>query len=90
MSKLENYKYKNLEMLRNAHKMTIDELMCRLGYNCGRSKYYNWQSGGNIKIADIVALHDIFNVSTDCILDVNPLHVGEKTAINFESDSEKS
>ena len=75
MENLNNFKYKNLERLRNVHGMTVNELMNKLGYEGGRSKYYNWQSGGNIKIADIIALHNIFNVSTDCILDIQPLQI---------------
>ena len=75
MDNLKNFKYQNLERLRNAHSMTVDELMKKIGYAGGRSKYYNWQNGGNIMIADIIALHNIFNVSTDCILDIQPLQI---------------
>ena len=75
MEKMNNYKYKNLDTLRKAHGFTVDELMNKIGYSGCRSKYYSWQNGGNIKIADIIALHDIFCVSTDCILDIKPLQI---------------
>lgn len=75
MDGINNYKYKNLEMLRRTHGMTVGELMNKIGCADCRSKYYNWQNGGNIKIADIIALHNIFCVSTDCILDVKPIQV---------------
>lgn len=64
---------KNLEALRNAHNMTVEELTSKIG--CSRSTYYqSWQKG-IIKSADIIKLHELFGVSTDCILDVAPLSI---------------
>ena len=63
----------NLETLRKANGMTVDELMSKLGYS--RDTYYKgWQSG-NIKASDLLKLHDLFGVSTDCILDITPLTI---------------
>ena len=75
MKKPDDYKYKNLETLRKVYGLTVDELMNKIGYTGSRSKYYDWQNGGNIKIIDIISLHNIFNVSTDCILDIQPLQI---------------
>lgn len=64
---------KNLETLRKANNLTVDELMKKFGYS--RDTYYRgWQSG-IIKRDDIIALHRFFGVSTDCILDVAPLKI---------------
>lgn len=72
-------KYKNLEILRKIYSMTVDELMSKIGKPNGRSQYYVWQNGGNIKISDIIALRNVFDVSTDCILDVKPIQIEEST-----------
>jgi DNA invertase Pin-like site-specific DNA recombinase len=64
---------KNLEILKNAHGMSVDELMSNFGYS--RDTYYRAWQKGNIKRADIIKLHELFNVSTDCILDVVPLTI---------------
>lgn len=73
--KLTNCKYKNLEMLRTSRGVTVDELMKNVSGK--RSKYYDWQNGGNIRVSDLIALHTFFAVSVDCILDVKPLKITE-------------
>lgn len=69
----DNFALKNLETLRKANNVTVDELMRHFGYD--RSTYYqSWQKG-IIKGRDIIGLHDYFGVSTDCILDVKSLTI---------------
>ena len=72
MRKLETCKYKNLEMLRRSNSMTVDELMNSIGIS-QRATYYIWQKGGNIKIEYLIALHNLFGVAVDCLLDVKPI-----------------
>lgn len=72
MRKLETCKYKNLEMLRRSNSMTVDELMNSIGIS-QRATYYIWQKGGNIKIEYLIALHNLFDVTVDCLLDVKPI-----------------
>ena len=72
-------KYKNLETLRKAKGYTVEELIRNVS-NVNddsrlRNKYYRWQDGANIAVADMIALHQIFGVSVDCILDVKPLEI---------------
>lgn len=64
-------KLKNLEKLRKLHDLSVDELMERLGRN--RVTYYTWQEKGALPSSDVVKLHEIFDVSTDLLLDVKPL-----------------
>lgn len=66
-------KLKNLETLRRMHNISVDELMKKLNRN--RITYYKWQEKGYIPSSDVVALHEIFNVSTDLLLDVKPIAV---------------
>ena len=69
----ENIMLRNLDTLRKVNNLTVDELMKKVGHS--RDTYYRgWQSG-NIKRSDIIALHEYFGVSTDCILDITPLTV---------------
>lgn len=77
-------KYKNLETLRKAKGYTVEELIRNVSVLNGsdvnddsrlRNKYYRWQDGANIAVADMIALHQIFGVSVDCILDVKPLEI---------------
>ena len=77
-------KYKNLETLRKAKGYTVEELIRNVSMLNGsnvnddsklRNKYYRWQNGGNIAVVDMIALHKIFGVSTDCILGIKPLEV---------------
>ena len=72
----EQNKLKNLEKLRSAHGFTVEELMIKLGKdeNC-RNTYYYWLRTGQIKTLDLIKLHDLFGVSTDCILDITPLTI---------------
>lgn len=67
------FKYKNLETLKRAHCMSSEDLMKLL--NKHRATYYTWQQKGNIPSADVIKLHEIFNVSTDILLDVQPLNL---------------
>lgn len=62
---------KNLDKLRKLHNMSVDELMGKLGRN--RITYYTWQEKGAMPSTDVIKLHEIFNVSTDLLLDVKPL-----------------
>lgn len=62
---------KNLDKLRKMHNMSVDELMSKLGRN--RITYYTWQEKGAMPSTDVIKLHEIFNVSTDLLLDVKPL-----------------
>lgn len=64
---------KNLEILRKANGITVDDLMKRFGYN--RDTYYRGWQRGNIKRDDIIKLHELFGVSTDCILDLSPISI---------------
>ena len=64
-------KLKNLETLRRMHNISVEELMKKLNRN--RITYYTWQEKGSIPSSDVVALHEIFNVSTDLLLDVKPM-----------------
>ena len=77
-------KYKNLETLRKAKGYTVEELIRNVSVLNGsnvnddsklRNKYYRWQNGGNIAVVDMIALHKIFGVSTDCILGIKPLEI---------------
>ena len=77
-------KYKNLETLRKAKGYTVEELIRNVSMLNGsnvnddsklRNKYYRWQNGGNIAVVDMIALHKIFGVSTDCILGIKPLEI---------------
>lgn len=63
-------KLKNLDKIRKANNMSVDELMRKLGKD--RTVYYTWQKRGAIPSTYVVMLHHIFNVSTDLILDVKP------------------
>lgn len=64
-------KLENLEKLRKLHGLSVDELMDKLDRN--RVTYYTWQEKGAMPSSDVVKLHEIFNVSTDLLLDVKPL-----------------
>lgn len=66
------YKFENLEKIRKAYGLSVDELMEKVGKKNSRSTYYKWQKTGQIKACDIIKLHKIFNVSTDLLLDVKP------------------
>ena len=77
-------KYENLETLRKAKGYTVEELIRNVSMLNGsnvnddsklRNKYYRWQNGGNIAVVDMIALHKIFGVSTDCILGIKPLEI---------------
>lgn len=77
-------KYKNLETLRKAKGYTVEELIRNVSVLTGsnvnddsrlRNKYYRWQNGGNIAVVDMIALHKILGVSTDCILGIKPLEI---------------
>ncbi|MBO5449766.1 MAG: hypothetical protein J5994_10650 [Ruminococcus sp.] len=68
-------KLKNLEILRKAHNMTVDELMTKIGKENSRSTYYTWLKTGQIKVCDIKKLHALFNVTSDCILDIVPIKI---------------
>ncbi len=77
-------KYENLETLRKAKGYTVEELIRNVSVLNGsnvnddsklRNKYYRWQNGGNIAVVDMIALHKIFGVSTDCILGIKPLEI---------------
>lgn len=62
---------KNLDALRKINDLSITELMNKLGKN--KTTYYSWQKNGRLPSDVAVKLHEIFNVSTDLILDVKPL-----------------
>jgi hypothetical protein len=70
---------KNLEALRKVNGYSVEELMTKLGRNendaNNRNAYYYWLKTGQIKVADIIKLHDLFGVSADCILDLAPLTI---------------
>ena len=77
-------KYENLETLRKAKGYTVEELIRNVSVLNGsnvnddsklRNKHYRWQNGGNIAVVDMIALHKIFGVSTDCILGIKPLEI---------------
>ena len=77
-------KYENLETLRKAKGYTVEELIRNVSMLNGsnvnddsklRNKYYRWQNGGNIAVVDMIALHKICGVSTDCILGIKPLEI---------------
>ncbi|MDE6708361.1 MAG: hypothetical protein K2K06_10050 [Oscillospiraceae bacterium] len=38
--------------------------------------YHSWRKG-SINAKDVIRLHEFFNVSTDCILDLTDLKIGE-------------
>lgn len=67
----EKISFKNLEKLRKIKGISVDELMKKLGRN--RLTYYAWQESGSIPSADVIKMHEIFNVSTDLLLDVKPI-----------------
>lgn len=71
---MSNYKLKNIDTLRKAHNLTVDDLMQKMGKK-SRCVYYGWLKSGQIPVSDIMRLHSIFKVSTDCILDVSPVKV---------------
>ena len=77
-------KYENLYSFRKAKGYTVEELIRNVSMLNGsnvnddsklRNKYYRWQNGGNIAVVDMIALHKIFGVSTDCILGIKPLEI---------------
>lgn len=67
----EKISFKNLEKLRKIKGISVDELMKKLGRN--RLTYYAWQESGSIPSADVIKMHEIFDVSTDLLLDVKPI-----------------
>ena len=69
----EKIKFENLELLRKSRNMTVEDLMNHFGYD--RATYYQSWLKGNIKMKDIIKLHEFFNVSTDCILDIKPITI---------------
>lgn len=71
MTEVECITFKNLDKLRKIHNLSVDQLMSKLGRD--RTTYYQWQRRGAIPSDDVIKLHDLFNVSTDLILDVKPL-----------------
>lgn len=66
-------KLQNLEKIRRLNNLTVDQLMEKLGRE--RVTYYKWQRKGAIPSPDVIKLHNIFNVSTDLLLDVKPLMI---------------
>lgn len=64
-------KLQNLEKIRRLNNLSVDQLMEKLGRD--RVTYYKWQRKGTIPSTDVIKLHNIFNVSTDLLLDVKPL-----------------
>lgn len=71
----EKITFKNLESLRRLSNLSVDELMKQIGRH--RVTYYTWQQSGTIPSADVIKLHEFFNVSTDLLLDVKPLVFSE-------------
>ena len=67
----EKISFKNLEKLRKIKGISVEDLMKKLGRN--RLTYYAWQESGSIPSADVIKMHEIFNVSTDLLLDVKPI-----------------
>ena len=64
-------KLQNLDKIRRLNNLSVDQLMEKLGRD--RVTYYKWQQKGAIPSTDVIKLHNIFNVSTDLLLDVKPL-----------------
>lgn len=74
----ETIKLRNLETLRRANGLTVDKLLTAIGRNCEsdcRNIYYNWQKTGQVKVSDLIKLHEFFGVSVDCLLDLAPLTI---------------
>ena len=67
----EKISFKNLEKLRKIKGISVEDLMKKLGRN--RLTYYAWQESGSIPSADVIKMHEIFDVSTDLLLDVKPI-----------------
>lgn len=77
---MHKFKCRNIEILRKSKGLTVAELMKHLGHN--REMYYQSWRKGNIKLKDIIQLHDFFEVSTDCILDLKEIQINEKNIEN--------
>ena len=67
----EKISFKNLKKKKKIKGISVDELMKKLGRN--RLTYYAWQESGSIPSADVIKMHEIFDVSTDLLLDVKPI-----------------
>ena len=73
---MHKFKCRNIEILRKAKRLTVAEMMEKLGHS--REMYYQSWKKGNIKLKEIIQLHDFFEVSTDCILDLREIQIQEK------------
>lgn len=58
--------YKNLKAEIARADMTITSFCAKLGIE--RRTYYNWQEEGNIPAQKLIAIADLFGVTTDYIL----------------------
>ena len=69
-------RFQNIEKLRKLSGLSVEQLMAKFGYS--RDTYYRvWQNpeSGSLQAPDIIRLHELFGVSTDCILDIVPIKV---------------
>lgn len=58
--------YPNIEAERARFNLSQEELSKQLGVE--RKSYYNWLKKGNIPVAVLISLAEIFNCSTDYLL----------------------
>lgn len=58
--------YPVIEIERFRAGMTQDELSDTLGFE--RKSYYNWQKNGRLPVKALIALADLFGVTTDYLL----------------------
>ncbi len=58
--------YPNIEAERARNGLTVEGLTSALGVT--RKTFYNWINSGNIPQTKLVAMADLFNVSTDYLL----------------------
>ena len=75
VTNMHEFKCRNIEILRKSKGLTVEEMMKILGRT--RELYYHSWRKGNINAKDVIRLHEFFNVSTDCILDLTDLKIGE-------------
>ena len=74
MAETKDLKFKNLDIIRKANNLTVEQMMGKLGKT--RDTWYKWQApDGEIKSADLRKIHDMFNISVDCILDIQPVKI---------------
>ena len=63
-------RYPNIEAERARHGLSVTDLTQKLGVT--RKTYYNWAKAGRIPAAKLAIMADIFECSTDYLLERGP------------------